>query len=242
MRQAGHEIEIKLRVDDIAAVRRKLRRVGARGGRRVHEANILFDTEDASLRGRGMLLRLRAERPAGRGSKLKGASERRALLDAWFFPSRGVQKVVVTLKAPPLDAAMRQKSGRRVPRSRQGQYKVRRETEFVVPDSRAFREVLFALGLSPKFYYEKMRTTYRLPRVPGVEIAWDETPVGVFLELEGAPAGIDAARRALGYRPEDAILLSYGEIYAAHCRVRGITPSHMLFAAGMKRSSGSFSR
>jgi len=232
MQQAGYEIEIKLRVDDIEAVRRKLHGVGARGGKRVHEANILFDTVDASLRGRGMLLRLRAERPAGRGPKLKGGGERRALLDAWFFPLRGRQRAVVTLKAPPLDAAMREKGGGRVPRSPQGHYKVRRETEFVVPDSRAFREVLTALGLSPKFYYEKMRTTYRLPGVREVEITLDETPVGVFLELEGTPAGIDFARRALGYPPEDALLLSYGEIYAAHCRERGLTPSDMLFAAG----------
>jgi len=238
MRQAGYEIEIKLRVDDIAAVRRRLRGIGARGSGRVHEANVVFDTADASLRGRGMLLRLRAERPAGNGRGLKGRGEPRALLDAWFFPPRGRQRAVVTLKAPPLDAAMRGTGDARVPHGPRGPYKVRREIEFVVPDSRAFRELLAALGFGPKFYYEKIRTTYRLPRVRGVEITLDETPVGAYLELEGTPAGIDRARRALGYRPGDAILLSYGEIFAAHCRERRLTARDMLFDAGKKRSSG----
>jgi len=238
MRQAGYEIEIKLRVDDLAAARRRLRGIGARGTGRVHEANVVFDTADASLRGRGMLLRLRAERPAGRRPGLKGRGERRALLDGWLFPVRGRQSAVVTLKAPPLDAAMRATGGGRLPCGSKGSYKVRREVEFVVSDSRAFREMLTALGLGPKFYYEKIRTTYRLPRVRGVEITLDETPVGAFLELEGTPAGIDRARRALGYRPEDAILLSYGEIYAAHCRDRGLTPRDMLFDAGEKKRGG----
>jgi adenylate cyclase, class 2 len=231
MRQAGYEIEIKLRVDDAAAVRRRLRSLGASRGGRVHEANVVLDTVDSSLRGRGMLLRLRAERPAGNGPELKGHGERRALLDAWFFPRRGRQKVVVTLKAPPHDLTMQPTAGRSVSRKPVGVYKVRREIEFAVADSRAFGEVLNALGYAPKFYYEKIRTTYRLPSVRGVEITLDETPVGAFLELEGSPVGIDRARRALGYRQEDGILLSYGEIYAAYCRERGLKPRDMLFDA-----------
>lgn len=235
MRHAGYEIEIKLRVDDAAAVRRKLRRLGARRGVRVHEANVVLDTADSSLRERGMLLRLRAERragwAAGDGPTRKERGERRARLDAWFFPKRGQQRVVVTLKAPPLDPRMRATGGRSAWRRPIGGYKIRREIEFAVEDSRAFGEALNALGFAPKFYYEKIRTTYELPSVRGVEITLDETPVGVFLELEGTPIGIDRARRALGYRQEDGILLSYGEIYAAYCRERGLKPRDMLFGA-----------
>ncbi|HKO03234.1 MAG TPA: class IV adenylate cyclase [Candidatus Acidoferrales bacterium] len=229
MRQGDHEIEIKLRVDDIASARRRLRAIGARGGARVHEANVLFDTANESLRGRGMLLRLRVERPARLGLALRGRGERRALLDAWFFPARGRQRVVVTLKAPPTDSPMPLKGEGKVVRAPQGLYKVRREIEFEVPDARAFREVLTALGLRPAFYYEKLRTTYRLPRVRGVEITLDETPVGPFLELEGSPAGIGRARRALGYRAEAAILMSYGAVYFAYCREHGVSPRDMVF-------------
>jgi adenylate cyclase class 2 len=226
-----HEIEIKLRVDDIAAVRRRLRKIGARGGGRVHEANVLFDTADETLRGRGMLLRLRVERTAGRGLALKGRGERRTLLDAWLFPTRGRQRAVVTLKTPPLNSVMPGTGGGRVAPVLEGPYKVRREIEFSVPDSRAFHEVLTALRLAPAFYYEKIRATYRLERIRGMEITLDETPVGAFLELEGNPAGIDRTRRALGYRAEDAILLSYGAIYAAWCHEQGVTARDMVFGS-----------
>jgi len=242
MRHAGHEIEIKLRVDDVAAARRRLREMGARGGRRVHEANVLFDTADQSLRGRGMLLRLRVERPAARETALHGRGQRRELLNGWFFPARGLQTAMVTLKAPPLDTATGGTGRRSLTRSPEGRYKVRREIEFAVPDSRAFREVLTALGLGPAFYYEKIRTTYRLPRVRGVEIALDETPVGTFFELEGTPAGIDRARRALGYRAEDANLLSYAALYFARCRERGLAPRDMVFAPEEKGIAGSAAR
>jgi predicted adenylyl cyclase CyaB len=53
------EIEIKLRIEDRAALRARLRAAGARSVRRVHEMNTLFDTPRRALRKRGVLLRLR---------------------------------------------------------------------------------------------------------------------------------------------------------------------------------------
>lgn len=53
------ETEIKLRVSDLSAIRRRLRELGARAGKRVHEMNTLFDTRASTLRKRGHLLRLR---------------------------------------------------------------------------------------------------------------------------------------------------------------------------------------
>ena len=48
-------------------------------------------------------------------------------------------------------------------------------------------------GLEPWFRYEKYRSTYRLPGLPGVKVELDETPIGDFLEVEGAARGIDRA-------------------------------------------------
>jgi adenylate cyclase class 2 len=60
MRGAGHrEIEIKLRVSDVRVIRARLRRIGARPGKRVHEVNTLYDSVDGKLGRRGELLRLR---------------------------------------------------------------------------------------------------------------------------------------------------------------------------------------
>lgn len=60
MRNTSHdEVEIKLRVPDVTAMRRKLVRLGVRRIGRVHERNVLFDTPEGALRHAGQLLRLR---------------------------------------------------------------------------------------------------------------------------------------------------------------------------------------
>jgi adenylate cyclase, class 2 len=219
---SDNEIEIKLRVADVALVRRRLASFRARHGHAVHEANVLFDFADSSLRSRGMLLRLRVEWPAGRGPGPRVKGSRRQVLEARMFPTNASQPAIVTFKGPV--AASTARTGRR-----RAAYKIRREIELTASDARTMRQVLEALGLRPSFYYEKIRTTYRLPRVPGLVITLDETPVGAFLELEGRPTAIDRARRALGYQSADAILESYGALYLQHCRARGVRPGDMLF-------------
>jgi adenylate cyclase class 2 len=225
---SGHEIEIKLRVSDIAAARRRLRALGARRGPRVHEVNVLFDTPEGSLLSRGMLLRLRVERRVSRAALARRAGGRRELLNSWIFPPRRRQRVIVTLKAPASALAMRE-AGEKVRGTEQATYRVRREIEFAAADSNAVLDVLAALGFRPYFYYEKIRTTYRLPRSEDLVATLDETPVGVFLELEGRPQAIDRARKALGYQASDPILVSYGALYLEHCRARGVTPRDMVF-------------
>jgi adenylate cyclase class 2 len=54
------EIEIKLRIDSVAATRRMLRRLGfSIANRRVFEVNMIFDTEACTLRGGRKLMRMR---------------------------------------------------------------------------------------------------------------------------------------------------------------------------------------
>ena len=53
------EIEIKLRVQDIAALRSRLKRLRAREiTPRTHESNTLYDTPRQDLRRRGQLIRI----------------------------------------------------------------------------------------------------------------------------------------------------------------------------------------
>jgi adenylate cyclase class 2 len=63
-----HEVEIKLQIADRHRTLLRLRELGARRLRSVHELNILFDSPRATLRKRGHLLRLRCEQPRGRGA------------------------------------------------------------------------------------------------------------------------------------------------------------------------------
>jgi adenylate cyclase class 2 len=107
-------------------------------------------------------------------------------------------------------------------------YKQKLEREVRVQSPQRWARILRSIGLRPSFRYEKYRTTFRLP---GLYLDLDETPVGVFLELEGAPRAIDRAARALGFSPGDYIRGTYWDLYAADCRRRGRFPQNMLFRA-----------
>lgn len=90
--------------------------------------------------------------------------------------------------------------------------KSRQEIELDVADGDAFESVLRALGYRRVFRYEKYRETYEWH---DVEIVVDETPIGTFLEIEGAIDTIHAAARALGLGPKDYIGDSYAALFAA---------------------------
>lgn len=94
-----------------------------------------------------------------------------------------------------------------------GKHKSREEIEFVAQGDAA--AVFARLGYTPRFRYEKYRTEFRRPGERGVAVL-DETPIGVFLELEGSPAWIDRTARRLGYGEKDYILASYGALWAEH--------------------------
>src|SRR5258708_4958732 len=68
----AREREIKLRIEDLPALRRALAKVGAVVVTpRVHERNIVFDTPKLTLTKREQLLRIRTESPTGRGRAIR---------------------------------------------------------------------------------------------------------------------------------------------------------------------------
>jgi adenylate cyclase, class 2 len=106
-------------------------------------------------------------------------------------------------------------------------HKERLEREVELRDPTGAVRRLHRMGLRPSFRYEKYRTSFRLD---DLHLDLDETPVGIFLELEGRPAAIDRTARALGYSTGDYIRGTYWDLYAAHCRRRGRKPKNMVFA------------
>jgi adenylate cyclase class 2 len=116
----------------------------------------------------------------------------------------------------------------RFPTSRAARYKQNLEREAELGSKRDRPAALRFLGFRPGFRYEKYRATFRLP---GLHLDLDETPVGVFLELEGAPRVIDRVARALGFSRRDYNRDTYWDLYAAECRRRGRFPGNMLFPA-----------
>jgi len=107
-------------------------------------------------------------------------------------------------------------------------HKSRVELETVVADSEMMRAILLSLGLKPHFWYEKYRTEYGMAGSPGLATL-DETPMGVFLELEGDPAWIDQAAESMGFTQKSYITYSYGSLYASFRERHGGNPSRMAF-------------
>lgn len=105
-------------------------------------------------------------------------------------------------------------------------YKSREEIEFDVSDPAAFELVLSRLGYTPGFRYEKYRTKFPAP--PGI-ITIDETPIGVFLELEGPANWIDSTALRLGFSPSEYCTLSYAALYRDYLRSHGGAPVNMVF-------------
>jgi adenylate cyclase class 2 len=215
----AQEIEIKLKIDDLKALRRALKRLGAQlvggGSGRVHEWNVLFDTPDGGLAKHGQLLRIRTETPEAKSKKGKAAPAKRVLL---------------TFKRPIVAGTAR--SGNAQENHR---HKVREEFELEVANGAVLTKIFEGLGMNGWFRYEKYRTTFCLPAAfgwaKGLLIELDETPIGTFVELEGPPAAIDRAAQELGFAKRDYIVKNYLALYVDECRQLGQEPRDMVFAA-----------
>jgi adenylate cyclase, class 2 len=209
----AQETEIKLRINDARDFQRRLKRLGVRIlVSRTREVNVLFDTARADLKDREQLLRIRTEKPA------TGRNRRRAAR----------QRVLLTFKRP-VEQSNKAGAAER--------HKTREELELEASDAKALANIFEALGLREWFRYEKIRTTYCLPDrarwAKGLLIELDETPIGLFAELEGPAKAIDRTAKELGFAQRDYIVANYMELYRDHCRERGTDgrdASEMVFA------------
>jgi adenylate cyclase class 2 len=113
------------------------------------------------------------------------------------------------------------------PASRE-RYKSREEIEFQVSDADAFTDVLNRLGYAPAFRYEKYRTKFAAEGEPGI-ITLDETPIGVFLELEGAKSWIDSTAHRLGFALPSYLTTSYAALYRQYRQENEDAPPDMTF-------------
>lgn len=127
-------------------------------------------------------------------------------------PKEGGAVATVTYKGP----ALRER------------YKSREEIEFQVSDAEVFAHLLARLGYLPGFRYEKYRTKFATAGEPGI-ITLDETPIGVFLELEGAKSWIDRAAGLLGFALSAYSTASYAALYREYRQENKDAPADMIF-------------
>ena len=96
--------------------------------------------------------------------------------------------------------------------------KVREEVETGVVDGNVLLEVFERAGFEVWFRYQKYREEFECD---GTIVAIDETPCGVFVELEGTEAGVTRLAQALGRTPGDYITASYRRVWETDCAARG---------------------
>jgi len=119
---------------------------------------------------------------------------------------------------------------KRVPDSGIGEdrHKHRVETETELSDGAALADVFASIGLCPVFRYEKWRSEWSDDHGHCVV---DETPLGVFAELEGPPEWIDSISEQLDVAAQDRLILSYGRIFEQWREETGSTAEDLTFAA-----------
>lgn len=106
-----------------------------------------------------------------------------------------------------------------------GIIKTREEIETPVGDYDAALTMLTRLGFRQWWRYQKFREEFR---VTGAIAAVDETPAGVFIEIEGTEDAILGLAARLHREPSTFILDSYRGIWVA---VKGPEAGDMLFAS-----------
>ncbi len=95
-------------------------------------------------------------------------------------------------------------------KKKSGRHSSREELETSVGDGKQMDLILRALGYSPSFRYEKFRAEWTDGKG---QVVVDETPIGDFCEIEGAPRWIDATAKKLGVNCADYITKNYAGLF-----------------------------
>jgi adenylate cyclase, class 2 len=113
-------------------------------------------------------------------------------------------------------------------------YKIRIETETIVAEREALAEILRQLGYFPVFVYEKYRTEWSPNIAPDssttAHLVIDETPIGIYAELEGPTDWIDRTVAELNIDPATCLTDSYGKLFLDWKQRTGSPAEHLTFA------------
>jgi adenylate cyclase, class 2 len=107
-------------------------------------------------------------------------------------------------------------------------HRAREEREVRVSSYNEMKFILDMTGFASVFRYEKYRTEFQQSEWR-LAVVLDETPIGVFVELEGEPDAVDKVAAKLGFNTSSYITKSYGALYQDHCASNGVTPTNMVF-------------
>lgn len=120
------------------------------------------------------------------------------------------------------------KSGKKTAR-----HSSREELETGVLDGKTMDAILRALGYAPSFRYEKFRAEWTDGKG---QVVVDETPIGDFCEIEGAPRWIDATAKKLGAAEAEYITKNYAGLFLEWRAQTKSGAEEMTFAAAKGKS------
>jgi len=106
------------------------------------------------------------------------------------------------------------------------------EIETSVGDGKKMDLILRALGYAPSFRYEKFRAESSDGKG---QVVVDETPIGNFCEIEGAPRWIDATAKRLGVSEADYITKNYATLFLDWKQETASVAEEMTFKAVRNR-------
>lgn len=92
--------------------------------------------------------------------------------------------------------------------------KTRVELETEVESAETVTAILEQLGYLPHFRYEKLRITWSFADPGRPVVVVDETPMGLFAEIEGDLEGVRTLAMELGIPPTDFLPSSYAKLWA----------------------------
>jgi adenylate cyclase class 2 len=114
-------------------------------------------------------------------------------------------------------------------------HKQRVEREFMASNADECLAVFAGIGYHPAFRYEKYRTVFARRARRGEKgkqglVTLDETPIGVFMELEGPALWIDRTAKELGFSRNDYITTSYARLWERWREEHAIPAGNMVFS------------
>jgi adenylate cyclase class 2 len=113
-------------------------------------------------------------------------------------------------------------------------HKQRIEREFSASSAAECLAVFAGVGFHPAFRYEKYRTVFARRARRGEKgktglVTLDETPIGVFMELEGPALWIDRTAKELGFSRDDYITMSYSRLWDRWREAHAMPVGNMVF-------------
>ncbi|HRY45955.1 MAG TPA: class IV adenylate cyclase [Thermoanaerobaculia bacterium] len=115
------------------------------------------------------------------------------------------------------------------PASFDGGVKARLELESGVDAPESLLPLLDALGFRPRFRYDKRRTPWRFVDAARPLVVVDETPLGLFAEIEGEAAAVRTLAAELGVAEESFLRASYQGLWQAAREAEPDLPEDMVF-------------